>query len=215
MNVENSVRKSIDDWTQAEPEAAMLHACNAVDGTAKKIHPSLGSNARFTKFLRESYSILGPMGAPGLDLVNTRFPVRVERPKAPGGLPDIADVLYGVHRCAHGHGDELPRGFALLSDAAGPARNTHILVEEGKVRFSDRIVFALLAVAVLAPINRDQRVPEGYHLTFADTVLPINEWWGRANDFAALAATEPLPRVTLDFTDWMQVCKPGGPPKTT
>lgn len=28
-------------------------------------------------------------------------------------LPDIADVLYHVHRCAHGHGDEVVDGFEL------------------------------------------------------------------------------------------------------
>lgn len=59
MKVGDSVRKAIDDWQAGEFESAMLHACNAVDGTAKKIYPNLGSNARFTKLLRDSYSILG------------------------------------------------------------------------------------------------------------------------------------------------------------
>lgn len=101
MNVGNSVRKAIDDWEQGESESAMLHAGNAVDGTAKRLYPILGSNARFTRLLRENYDIFSPMGAPGIDLVETRFPVKVLRPKAEGGKPDIADVLYGTHRCAH------------------------------------------------------------------------------------------------------------------
>ena len=97
------------------------------------------------------YAILGPMGAPGIDLVKTRFPVIVQRPKAPGGKPDIADIIWGVHRCYHGHGDELPDGFALIQDAAGPKRVTRMEIEQGKVRLSDRIIFGLLAVAVLIP----------------------------------------------------------------
>lgn len=32
----------------------------------------------------------------------------------------------------------------------------------------------------------------------------INEWWGRAADFPAIAAKEPMPSVTLDFGDWMK-----------
>ena len=203
MNVGESVRKAIDDWGQKETDAAVLHACNAVDGTAKKLHPSLGSNARFTKLLRDNYAILGSMGAPGIDLDKTRFPVRVQNPKAAGGKPDIADVIYGIHRCTHGHGDELPDGFGLFSDAAGPAQVTRMEVESGKVRLSDRIIFGLLGVAVFSPINTDQRVPDGYHFTFASKVLPINEWWGRATDFIALAATKSLPKVKLDFGDWM------------
>ena len=93
MDVGNSVRKAIDDHMKGELDAAMLHACNAVDGTAAKVHPSLGSNARFTRLLRENYFILEPMAAPGRDADNTRFPVKVDRPKAPGGLPDFADGL--------------------------------------------------------------------------------------------------------------------------
>jgi hypothetical protein len=204
MNVGNSVRKAIDDWERREIEAAMLHACNAVDGTAKKLCPTLGSNARFTRLLRENYAILGPMGAPGINLPETRFPVDVPRPKATGGLPDLADVIYGIHRCSHGHGEDLPGGFELLEDAAGPKRITRMLVEKGKVRLSDRIVFGLLAVAVLSPANRDQAVPDGYHLTFSEsTKMPINEWWGRASDFPSIVAQDPTPSVKLDFRDWM------------
>src|SRR5262245_17574043 len=59
MNVGDSVRKAIDDWMANELNASMLHACNAIDGTAKKQYPGLGSNARFTRVLRENYSILG------------------------------------------------------------------------------------------------------------------------------------------------------------
>ena len=92
MNVGNSVRKTIDDWEHGEPEAAMLHACNAIDGTAGKLYPRLGSCKRFKCVLRENYNTLGPMGAPGINLVEIRFPVAVRRPDASGGKPDIADT---------------------------------------------------------------------------------------------------------------------------
>jgi hypothetical protein len=204
MNVGNSVRKAIDDWQQGEPEAAMLHACNAIDGTASKVYPAVtGSNARFTRLLRDNYSILGPMGIPGINIVDTRFPVQVQKPKALGGTPDLADVIYGIHRCTHGHGEELPNGFALIPDAAGPAGHTRMSFADGKAQLSDRI-FGLLAVAVFSPANMDQKVPDGYILTFANTVMPINEWWGRAADFTTLAASVKLPNVTMDFKDWVR-----------
>ena len=185
-------------------ESAMLHACNAIDVTAKKLHSKMGSNAHFTKLLRDRYSILGPMGMPGIELVETRFPVVVDRPKAPGGKPDLADVIYGVHRCTHGHGDELPGGFMLIPDTVGPARLTRIEVMKGTIRLSDRIVFGLIAVAILSPVNVGQKVPDGYYLTFGTSAkLIINEWWGREADFPTVAAKDSMPLVKLDFGDWM------------
>ncbi|MCG8521346.1 MAG: hypothetical protein MI744_03960 [Pseudomonadales bacterium] len=204
MNVGNSVRKAIDDWESGEQEAAMLHACNAIDGTAKKVHQKLGSNARFTQLLRDNYSILGPMGMPGINLLETRFPLKVEHPKAYGGEPDLADVIYGIHRCCHGHGEEIPSGFELIPDARGPARKTTISVVKGAIQLSDRIIFGLIAVAVLSPVNKGQAVPDGYYLTFGATEkLIINEWWGRAAEFPAIAARDPMPLVKLDFAEWM------------
>ncbi len=205
MNVGESIRKAIDDWELGEIEAAMLHACNAEDGTAKKVYPNLGSNERFTRLLRENYGIFGPMAMPGINLAETRFPVTVPRPKASGGKPDIADFIYGIHRCTHGHGDELPDGFALLEDAVGQQGITQFLVEPGKVQLSDRVIFALIAVAIFSPVNVGQSVPEGYHLTFGNSAtLTINEWWGRAADFPAIAAMEPMPNVTLDLSEWTE-----------
>jgi len=83
---------------------------------------------------------------------------------------------------------------------------------KGKVQLSDRVIFGLLAVAVFSPANTDQNVPDGYHLTFAEHVLPINEWWGRAGDFPAIAALHPLPNITIDFADWMDVAQPDKKP---
>jgi hypothetical protein len=93
MKISDSIRKSIDDWEANELEASMLHACNAVDGTASKFYDTQGSNARFTRLLRDYYYILGPMGMPGIDLVNVRWPVNVPNPKANDGRP-ISPTLF-------------------------------------------------------------------------------------------------------------------------
>jgi hypothetical protein len=202
--VGDSVRKSIDDWTLGQLDFAMLHACNAVDGTAKKAYPAISGNAqRFTRLLRDNYAVLGPMSMPGINIMSTRWPVKIKRPSAPGGGADLADVVYGIHRCTHGHGDELPDGFELIPNAAGPSNYTRLEAQRGKVRLSDRIIFGLLAVAVMSPANVGQSVPAGYHLSFGAHVMPINEWWGRAKDFPALASNKAMPNVTLNFDNWM------------
>jgi hypothetical protein len=207
MRVGDSIRHSIEEWERGNLESSMLHACNAVDGTAKKVFTALGSNRRFTRLLRENYNILGPMGAPGINLEETRFPIAIPRPTTPDGQPDFADVIYGIHRCCHGHGEELPAGFSLIPNAAGPPGYTRMelarTTEGVTFRMSDRVVFGLLAVAVLCPVNRDQSVPSGYHLAYGNQVLPINEWWGRAAEFPTVVAGGPeMPKIKMDFSNW-------------
>ncbi|WP_122434314.1 hypothetical protein [Pseudomonas viridiflava] len=201
-SVGKSVRAAIDEWQRGDNELAMLHACNAIDGTAGKALPGIGNNVRFTTLLRRGYPILGPVGLPGIDLEQTRWPVKVNRPKAEGGLPDIADVIYGIHRCAHGHGDELPDGFELWPDAAESKATTRIGVSSGKVQLSDRVIFGMLSIAVFSPVNLGQTVPDGYFLSFAGLNMPINQWWGREADFLLLAATQIMPSVILNLGDW-------------
>lgn len=200
MKVGRSVQKAIDEWTLNDFESAMLHACNAVDGTAKKTYPQSKVGERFRTLLRESYFILGPMAAPGIDLASTFFPVETDAGKKP---LDLADVIYSVHRCSHGHGDELPYGFELIPEAGKKHRVTTIVVKNGTVRLSDRVIFGLLAVAVLAPYNVGQSVPIGYHLTYGDIRLEIGEWWGRSADFRDIVARDPPLAVKLDFGDWL------------
>jgi hypothetical protein len=144
------------------------------------------------------------MGMPGINLVDTRFPVTLENPKAPGGRADLADVIYGIHRCTHGHGAALPNGFELKPDCSGPAEITRFIVEEGRIQLSERIIFGLLGIAVFSPQNVGQHASPGYYLTLGTThTFVINEWWGRHSDFATIASQLQLPSVLLDFGDWM------------
>ncbi|WP_186209057.1 hypothetical protein [Burkholderia gladioli] len=208
MKVGNSIRLSIDDWSRGEIEAAMLHACNAIDGTARKLHPGLGNKRRFVKVIRDNYSIFGPMAMPGMNAEKNRFHhVEIKGATTSDGVPDVADIVYGVHRCAHGHGDDLPKGFELIPDARLPfftSFGAHQL--DGSVQLSDRTIFALLAIAVLSPANQIERVPDEYYLTYRSYIFPINKWWGQASEFLKILEQihkiEPLEDVIIDFSNW-------------
>jgi hypothetical protein len=166
LKVGKSVTKAINEWILGDLESAMLHACNAVDGTARKHgFASKGNRYRFVQLLRDNFDILGPMGMPGVDVFTTEFPVVVEEGQ-PLKFLDLAELIYVVHRCSHGHGDELPGGFELLDDARGPAQQTHLFLEPGKVRLSDRIIFGLLAVVVGDAHNVDEDAQDGHFLTY-------------------------------------------------
>jgi hypothetical protein len=217
MEVGRSVSKAIADRLAGDLDSAMLHACNAVDGTAKKVYPTLGVGARFTRLLRENYaSVVEPM-MPGINLEETVFPIRM-RGGGPGGRPDVADILYVIHRCHHGHGEPPPTGYELISDTTVEPPRTTMRLEvntagDWVVRLTDRSIYGMLAVALLSPTNTGQ-VLDGVHLTYSSVSGDIrvrldNEWWGRADDFAAITATDRKRiRQTLDFTNVMPAPTP-------
>ena len=184
----------------------MLHACNAVDGTAKKRYPQLGVTTRFKRIIRESLDIFGLMAAPAIDFNNSRFPIAVKS-DLPDSRPDIADVVNGVHRWIHGHDDELPQGFELTPYGPRPA-GVHIW-QNGKIQLPASVAVGLLAIAVFAPENKGETIPDGYQLSWYQYVFHICLWWGWQDHFREIISTAGIPQETLDFSeswdDWTPV----------
>jgi hypothetical protein len=194
--VAESVRKSLADYELGELDFAMMHACMAVDGTSKKLFPDMRKHShRFTRVLRENYDIIGPMGMPGINLETTRWPVIIGDNKE----PDVADLIYSIHRCSHGHGDDLPNGFELIREANNGTKRVTTLIEPGKVRLSDCMIFALLAIAVTSPVNEGLRAPESNFLSFNGAEFLINDLWGRRDYFVSAIQTLSMPSITLDL----------------
>jgi hypothetical protein len=184
----------------------MLHACNAVDATGKKRYRNRGVGARFKQVIRNSLDVFGAMAMPGLDLEQTRFPVPVKF-DLPDKRPDIADILYEIHRCAHGHGDDLPEGYELMPYAE-PVVVTRM--HHGKIRLSASAVLGLLAVAVFAPENKGQVIHDSYYLSWQERIFHISGWWGRQDDFRKIIGPvrSQSPSVTINFAHWWDAWTP-------
>ena len=130
------------------------------------------------------------MAAPGIDFDRSRFPIAVKS-DLPDGRPDIADVLYGAHRCVHGHDDELPEGFELTPHGPRP-QGVHIW-RTGKIQLPASVVIGLLAVAVFSPENKGEVIPDGYQLSWYQHVFHIWMWWGWQEHFRADHQHRPDP----------------------
>ena len=206
MDVGEAVRRSLDHWERREWDVAIVHAGNAIDGTAKKRYPQLGVAARFKRTTRDSLDIFRVMVAPGIDFDQSRFPIAVKS-DLPDGRPDIADVLYGIHRCGHGHDDELPDGFELTPHGPRPA-GVHVW-QSGRIQLPSSAVIGMLAVAVFSPENKGEVIPDGYQLSWYQHVFHICMWWGWQEHFREIVSTAQIPQTTLDFSeswaDWTPV----------
>jgi hypothetical protein len=183
----------------------MLHACNAVDKTAKKRYPEPGIATRFRRIIRESLDIFGLMAAPALDFEHSRFPVTVKS-DLPDGRPDIADVLYGVHRSSRGHEEDLPDGFELTPHGPRPAE-VHIW-RNGRIQLPAATAIGLLAIAVFAPENKGEKIPDGYQLSWFQYVFIICLWWGWQDHFREIISTAGIQQQALDFSESWDDWKP-------
>ncbi|WP_036526055.1 hypothetical protein [Nocardia sp. NRRL WC-3656] len=214
MKVGESVWHSLEHWGKGEWDAAMLHACNAIDGTAKKRYPDIGVGARFKTLIREDLEILRIFGGSPFDLETTRFPVPVES-HLPDKRPDIADVIYGIHRCCHGHGDDLPKGFELMvpgGDARNPAYTTSTY-EKGTAALPASTVIGLLVTAVVAPENKDQSISLDPYFTLQGRIFVVADWWGWRDHMREIVSTVQQPMIRPDWGDWWDDWEPVKKPK--
>jgi hypothetical protein len=132
---------------------------------------------------------------------------RVPRPLQANPVPGIGDDTNPW--CAHGHGDDLPDGYELMPYAK-PKPVSITRVGGGKIRLSAATVLGLLAVAVFAPENAGQMIPDSFRLTWKQHTFFISAWWGRQDDFREIIGPirSQSPSVTVDFAHLWDGWKP-------
>jgi hypothetical protein len=194
MKLSQHVLCAIDDAGAKKFDPALLHACIAIDATSKRLYPSERRvGRRYVECLRVYYWIIEPMMGAGLNLVETRFSNIKLRNTA---SPDLAEIIYEIFRCSHGHGDEVPPNFCVLPSRGGFGSEWGLGRDE--LHMPDRVVWALLAVSVFSKANRGEKTTGSYYLSLGDEQFLISEWWGREDEFRPIAARYNQTRVKLD-----------------
>lgn len=194
MKLAQHVLYAIDDAEANKFESALLHACIAIDTTAKRFaraNPKVRD--RYVACLRHYYWILEPMLGPGINLVETKFE-NIQLGK--NCSPDLAEIVYEIFRCSHAHGDEVPTAFSVIPTSG--SANSKWSFGNGELHMPDRILWALLAVAVFSRVNTHEKSDRNYYLSLGDHRFLLREWWGREDDFRVIADQYNQTRVTLD-----------------
>jgi hypothetical protein len=192
MKLSQHVTCAIDDATNGKPDAALLHACIAIDATAKRLYPTQGVRRRFVECVRDYYWIVEPMLGAGVNLVETRFK-NVSLTKNQN--PDLAEIIYEIFRCPRAHGEEIPTEFHVVPSSENRAR---WIIAKGEVHPPDTLIWALLAIAVFSKVNRAERTTGTYFICLEGRDYPIKDWWGREDDFREFAEKHNQIRVKLD-----------------
>ena len=197
MTVGEQVQASLDHWSVGDWRSALWHATAALDETAEKRYPLLGPMPRFKRTLRDDVDIFAAMTAPDINLIESRFPIPVISDQ-PDRRPDIADVLYGVHRYLHEDENAMLAGCEITAHAEGVPM---FEIGAGRLWLRGSAALGLLGVAVFAAENKGERIPEAYTLGWREHVFHISGWWGWQNHFREIVSHVLIPRYALDFAE--------------
>lgn len=196
MKIADHIKASLDACDSKELDKAMLFACLAVDGTAKKMYPHLRVWARFKKFIVDHLDIVELMYG-GIDLKETVFPFRNAKGKV--GVK-FEDIVYEKFRCSLAHGDELPDGYGITVKVAECIQQFMIDIKGQSMTLPESAIYALGLPCVLAPQNADQKIgSNAYH--YRDTLnhYLVDRWWGQIECARKIMDFENQVRVKIDF----------------
>ncbi len=199
MKIAEHIKNSIDACDAKEMEKAMLFACIAVDGTARRTYPGITKvGERFRKFVNENLDIIELMFG-GFDLKETVFPFK----DAKGNLGiNFADIVYEKFRCSLAHGDELPDGYGVSVQIAEFHQQFVIDIEKQSMTMPQSVTYALGLACVLAPANADQKIGSNlYQYCDAINTYVVDRWWGKAACARQIMDFDAQVRVKMDFSN--------------
>lgn len=187
----------MNHWSQSEPRPALWHASVALAETAAKRYPDLEPGPQFRTTIRDDVDIFTAMAAPDIDFANSRFPLPASSDQ-PDKRPDIADVLYAVHRYLHDDAQAMPAGVEVTPHADGVPM---FEIGSGRLWLRASAALGLLGIAVFSTENKDEQIPDSYHLGWKQHVLHVSGWWGWHSHFRDIVARSPIPSGPLDFAE--------------
>ncbi|MBT2795294.1 hypothetical protein [Paraburkholderia strydomiana] len=197
MKIADHIKRSIDASDRKDLDQAMLHACLAVDGTAKKTYPSITKvGERYRKFVNAHLDIIELMFG-GVNLEETVFPFK----DAKGNIGiTFADIVYEKFRCSLAHGDELPDGFGISVQIADGYQQFSIDFKTQSMTLPQSAIYGLGLICVLAPANADQKIGNNlYHYRDPINAYVVDRWWGNVECARKIMDFETPIRVKMDF----------------
>lgn len=195
MTVGDEVRKALDHWSVGEWRPALWHATEALNKTADKRYAALDEGAAFRQTLRDDVDVFSAMAAGDIDLVDSRFPLPIPSDQA-DGRPDVADVMYAVHRYLHVDEMEMPAGCQVVPPTEDESM---FAIANGRLWLRATAAIGLVAVSVFAPENEGQPIPDSYFLAWRNYDFLVSDSWGQREGFRQILAGTPIEQYPLDF----------------
>ncbi|QDQ85796.1 hypothetical protein [Paraburkholderia megapolitana] len=197
MKTSDHIKHSLDALDKQDMDQAMLYACLAIDGTAKKTYLYTNQvGLRFRKFINDNIDIVELMFG-GINLVETLFPFKDSKGKI--GVT-FADIVYEKFRCSLAHGDELPDGFDVTVQIADGHQIFAVDIKNQSMTLPQSAITGLGLICVLAPVNAQQKIGNNaYRYWDRVNTYVVDAWWGKVDAARAIMDFKTAIRVKMDF----------------
>jgi len=172
-----------------------MHVCAAVDGTAKKMYPSMRTEERMCKLINENIDIVELMVG-GIDFKETVFPF----PSKNRTELTFAEILYLKFRCSFVHGDELEDGYGISPQIDIGIQQFFIDLKKNAITLPQSTIYALGLLCVLLPINADQQIGNSKYW-YGDPInsYVIDRWWGKIDCARSIMDFNSQVKVKMSF----------------
>ncbi len=194
---------------RGEKEHALLHACLAIDGTARKLYELTHTTRKhYLRCVRDYYWLLSAF-MPGLALEAVRFP-HVPITDNQGKhipQPDIADIIYYVFRCNSAHANQIPFNYQLIETAQ--KGQTAWGFSKNILMIPERVIWGLLAISVFSKANIDTIFVGDFFLSYQGNecawhaIFPIKDFWGKEAEIRAFLKQYPPILSEPDLSKYM------------
>jgi hypothetical protein len=207
MKLQEHVLKAINASNRGDKDEALMHACFAIDGTARNLYSKKKClRSDYKNCIRSYYWLIEPFIGAGLNLEETKW-THVKLDDGSGKLiqnPDLADIIYHIFRCNHAHANEIPLNYEILESGDGWARWI-VNTSNSTLHMPDKIIWALIGVAVFSKGNTGLSTEGDYYLSWGSEALGIGttkflikDHWGKENDLKLFFEQRPQIRVKIE-----------------
>lgn len=176
MSVGKRVSDTIDKMEGGDPEGALFQICAAIDITAANEFGKPGRRS-YKDLIHMNLALITDIAFGGRRILN--IGLAYDHPKlkkgADGCVP-IEDIFYHVVRCGLYHEAALPDDLRFTDEMQIR------LEEQGVLVLPSTLIYGLITVVVVSPVNCDEVAPKEAMLNLGKFPIPINKLWGRREE---------------------------------
>lgn len=187
MSIAQRVADAHTQYSDGNPEGALLSIATAVDATAKREYGK-GGQANYKRWLTESIGLITPFFT-GLSLSGVRLSYNhpeLDKKPSVDGSRSLEEIIYHVLRSDLVHEGSLPENITLTERELGGQDGP-----DGWLKLPKGMVLGLIVAVVASPVNARQKLNRELWIGVprkertAERIV-LDHWWGKRAELMAM-----------------------------